>query len=75
MKIKVAIGLSFLMISLNSIPVFAGEMEHDKSRNHKAHTAMTKDTGEDPHLNIDVQLHDLELLTQDRQRSPTGWWP
>jgi protein SCO1/2 len=56
------------MISLNSIPVFAGEMKHDKFQNHEAHTAMAKETGGDPHLNIDVRLHDLELLTQDRQR-------
>jgi protein SCO1/2 len=69
MKIKLTILLwGLLLVCLLAIPLHAGQMKHDKSQNHKAHTAMAKDTGEDPHLNIDVRLHDLELVTQDRQR-------
>lgn len=66
MKIKLIFVLCGLLVCLLAIPLHAGQMKHAKSQKHKAHTAT--DTGEDPRLNIDVQLRDLELLTQDRQR-------
>jgi protein SCO1/2 len=68
MKIKLTMVLCGLLVCLLAIPLHAGQMKHDKSQNHETHMAMAKETGEDPHLNIDVQVHDLELLTQDRQR-------
>jgi len=55
------------MISFIQIPGFAGEMKHDNSQEHETHPAMTKETPSDQHLNIDVQLYDLELLNQDRK--------
>jgi protein SCO1/2 len=68
MKPKLTIALASLLACLVAIAAHAGEMKHAKSQGHAEHAAMAKDTGEDPHLNIDVRLHDLELLTQDRQR-------
>ena len=68
MKAKLTIALLSLIYCLMAIPAYAGEMKHDKSLGHETHTAMAKDTQDDQYLNIDVQLHDLQLLTQDRKK-------
>ena len=68
MQLKLTILLSTLLSCFLVLPVNAGEMKEDSSAVHGAHTAMKMDSQGDQHLNIDVRLHDLELLTQDRQR-------
>jgi protein SCO1/2 len=68
MKSKLTIVLLGLLACLMAISVYAGEMKHDKSQGHQKHTAMKMDIQDDQNLNIDVQLHDLELMTQDRKR-------
>ena len=68
MKSKLTKMITGLLVCLVAMPVYAGEMKHNQSREHATHTAMAKDSPDDSHLNIDVQLHDLELLTQNRKR-------
>ena len=68
MQLKLTILLSTLLICFLVLPANAGEMKEDNSAVHGAHTAMKMDGQVDQHLNIDVQLHDLELVTQDRKR-------
>ena len=68
MKSKLTVVFICLLVCIMAIPAHAGEMKHDKFQGHETHTAMASDTRENPHLNIDVQLHDLELVTQNRQR-------
>ena len=68
MKSKLIIVFLNLFVCLMAIPVYAGEMKHDKSQGHLKHTTKVKETHDGQHLNIDIQLRDLELLTQDRKR-------
>jgi protein SCO1/2 len=68
MKSKLTIVLFGLLVCLMAIPAYAAEMKHDKSQGHQKHKAMKMDTQDVQHLNIDVQLHDLELMTQDRKK-------
>ena len=68
MKLKLTITLSGLLVCRMAVLAYAGEMKHNLSQGHEKHTAMAKDTQDDQHLNIDVQLYDLELMTQDRTR-------
>ena len=39
-----------------------------KTQEHEKHMNMTKDTPSDQNLNVDIRLHDLELVTQDGKR-------
>ena len=55
MKPKLTSVLSILFICLISIAAHAHDTAHGK-------------TQPDQQLNVDIQLHDLELLTQDRKR-------
>ena len=68
MKLKLTITHLSLILCLMASPIFAGEMKHGKSLGHEPHTALAKDSQDDQYLNINVQLHDLQLLTQDRKR-------
>jgi len=68
MKSKLTIEFLALLMCLMTMPVYAGEMKHNQTEEHATHTAMAKENPDDPHLNIDVQLHDLELVTQNRKR-------
>jgi protein SCO1/2 len=46
-----------------------GQETHDgATQGHQKHMAMVKNTKSDHEMNLDVQLHDLELVTQDRKR-------
>ncbi|MBW2705467.1 MAG: SCO family protein [Deltaproteobacteria bacterium] len=68
MKPKLTIVLLALLVCLLAIPAYTEEMKQNKYQGHQIHTAMKMDTDDDQLLNIDVQLHDLELMTQDRKR-------
>ena len=68
MKLRSTIVLSTLLICFLVFSVHAGETKQGDAQGHQKHTTMAKENPDDPHLNIDVQLHDLELLTQDRKR-------
>jgi protein SCO1/2 len=68
MKPKLTSVLSILFICLISIAAHAHDTAHGKIQTHAVHTAMKTNTQPDQQLNIDIQLHDLELLTQDRKR-------
>ena len=68
MKLKPTILLSFLLVCLLAFPVYAAGNETMKNpRRTQRIRPWPTGTPNDPHLNIDVQLHDLELVTQDRQ--------
>ena len=68
MKPKLTILLSIMFICFSSIAAHAHDTAHGKTQAHAVHTAMKTNTQPDQQLNIDIQLHDLELLTQDRKR-------
>jgi len=68
MKVRVAIGVTILLVNSISISGYADETKHDKYQGHATHTAMKMDSQADPHLKLNVQLYDLELLTQDSKR-------
>jgi len=68
MKVRVAIGVTILLVNLISISGYADETKHDKYQGHATHTVMKMDSQADPHLKLNVQLYDLELLTQDSKR-------
>jgi len=68
MQLKPTLLTAALLVCFMVLPVNAGEMKDGTSPGHGTHVAMQKDRRGDPNLNIDVQLHDLELVTQDRQR-------
>ena len=60
MKTKTAIVLCGLMALIFVVPVYA--------QNDQPKVAMATENNSDSNLNIDVQLYDLELLTQDGKR-------
>ena len=71
MKTKTALVLSGLLAFIIAIPGYAHETKQtkdEKNQGYQTHTAMTTDTKPDDHLNIEVQLYDLELVTQDGKR-------
>jgi protein SCO1/2 len=68
MKTKTALVLSGLLALIMAIPAQAQGTNDGKTQEHSTHTAMTTDTKSDDNLNIDVQLYDLELVTQDGKR-------
>ena len=68
MKTKTARVLSILLICFITAPVYADQMKQGEKEGHETHQAMLKDTKSDDHLNIEVQLYDLELVTQDGKR-------
>jgi len=68
MQLKSTLLSAALLVCFLVLPVNAGDMKDGKPQGHGTHVAMQKDRRDDSHLNIDVQLHDLELLTQDRKR-------
>ena len=62
---SVLCGLAALIIKVSA---HAQETDDGKSQEHQTHTAMATENKSDSNLNIDVQLYDLELLTQDGKR-------
>jgi protein SCO1/2 len=65
---KPYLALSVLLIGLISTPAFAGQVKHAKADGHEKHQAMVKDGQSENENHVDVELHDLELLTQDGKR-------
>jgi protein SCO1/2 len=60
-----------LLICFIAIPGYAQETKQTKDgkiQGHAGHMAMIKDAKPDQDMNVDVRLHDLELLTQDAKR-------
>jgi len=68
MKTKTAIMLCGLLALIMAVPAHGQGADDGKTEGDQTHTAMTTDTKPDTNLNIDVQLYDLELLTQDGKR-------
>jgi protein SCO1/2 len=60
--------LSIVLIGLLCIPAYAGQMKHAERDGHAKHKAMMKDIRSEEQTNVDVRLHDLELVTQDGER-------
>ncbi len=65
MKTKPYLVLFMLLIGLICIPAYAGQRKPAAKDGHAKHKAMTEDGKSAEQTNIDVQLHDLELVTQD----------
>jgi protein SCO1/2 len=65
MKTKPYLMLSILLIGLLCIPAHAGQMKHGEKEGHEKHKAMLKDSKSEDQTNVEVHLHDLELVTQD----------
>jgi protein SCO1/2 len=68
MKTKPYLVLAILLIGLLCIPAYAGQMKHGDKDGHEKHKAMLKDSKSEEQTNVEVQLHDLELVTQDGKR-------
>ena len=68
MKTKTARLLSILLICFITAPVYADQMKQGEKEGHETHQAMLKDTKPDQNLNVDIQLYDRELVTQDGKR-------
>jgi protein SCO1/2 len=68
MKTKPYLVLSILLIGLLCIPAYAGQMKHADKDGHAKHKAMMEDSKSAEQMNVDVQLHDLELVNQDGKR-------
>jgi protein SCO1/2 len=68
MKTKLYLVLSIVLIGLICIPAYAGQMKHAEKDGHAKHKAMIEDAKSEEQTNVDVRLHDLELVTQDGER-------
>ena len=68
MKTITACVLSILLICFITAPGYADQMKHGEKKGHEKHQAMIEDSKSEEYKNVNVQLHDLELLTQDGKR-------
>ena len=68
MKIKRAIVMLSLLVFFISMPAYGEETKHGDPRIHQEQHAMLKDTQAEDDMNVDIELHDLELVTQDGKR-------
>ena len=68
MKTKRVAVLLSLLIYLLTMPAHGNEMEHKSGQGHQAHLAKTGEADSDDNMNVDIQLHDLELVDQDGKR-------
>jgi len=68
MKTITALVLCSLLALIIAISAQAQGASDGKTQEHEKHMNMTKDTPSDQNLNVDIRLHDLELVTQDGQR-------
>jgi len=68
MKTITALVLTVLLALIMAIPAHTQETDGDKTQGHQKHMNMATDTKSDDHLNVDIRLYDLELLTQDGKR-------
>jgi protein SCO1/2 len=53
---------------LISIPAYGQGTKDGDAQVHQEHQAMMKHTQAEDHMNVDIELYDLELLTQDGKR-------
>jgi len=68
MKIKPIIFLCALLALIITISAQAQGASDGKTQEHEKHNNMTTATPSDQNLNVDIRLHDLELVTQDGKR-------
>lgn len=68
MKTKTVLVLCGLLALIIAIPAHAQGTDDGNTQEHQIHTAMKTDTKPVSNLNVDIQLHDLELVTQDGKR-------
>lgn len=68
MKTKTAIVLCGLLAIIMAIPVQGQGTNDGKSQGQQKQVAMTADTEPDDNLNVEIELLDLELVTQNGQR-------
>jgi protein SCO1/2 len=68
MKIKRAMVLFSLLVFFTSLPAYGDETKHGEAQVHQEHQAMIKDTQAKDRTNVDIELYDLELVTQDNKR-------
>lgn len=57
-----------LLIGFFTYPAYAGQMKHAEKDGHTKHKAMMEDSKSAEQANVDVQLLDLELVTQNSRR-------
>ena len=68
MKTITALVLRSLLALFIAIPAQAQGASDGKTQEHEKHMDMTTDAPSDQNLNVDIRLHDLELVTQDGHR-------
>jgi protein SCO1/2 len=68
MKTKRALVLLILLVFFISMPAYGEETKHGDAQMHQEHQAMMEDTQAKDYMNVDIELLDLELLTQDGKR-------
>ena len=68
MKIKRATVMFSLLVFFISMPAYGEETRHGDPQMHQEQHAMLKDTQAEDDMNVDIELHDLELVTQDGKR-------
>ena len=68
MKTKTAFVLSIFLIALMAVPVHAEQMKQGENEGYEKHQAMIEDSKSEKDKNVNVQLLDLELVTQDGKR-------
>jgi protein SCO1/2 len=68
MKTKRALVIFSLLVFFISIPAYGDGTKHGDAQMHKEHQAMMKDTQAKDDMNVDIELYDLELVTQDGKR-------
>jgi protein SCO1/2 len=68
MKTKRALVMFSLLVFFISMPAHGEETKHGDAQMHQEQHAMLKDTQAEDDMNVDIELHDLELVTQDGKR-------
>ena len=65
MKTKTAFVLFIFLICLIAVPVHAEQMKQGENEGYEKHQAMIADNKSEKDKNLNIQLLDLELVTQD----------
>jgi len=68
MNIRSAAVLFILLVFFTSLPAHGDETKHGEAQGHEKHQAMMEGAPADDDMNVDIELHDLELVTQDGKR-------